>query len=152
MQNIWIFQLASAPSEGDKAKMIEELDAFMAVWKAHGAPVPGEASIRYDRFVVVRATPGHASGCSIDAMNKGVSDILGNYGLTVMGADQIFFKDAAGNIDYFDFRDAKSSILTGKLNANTIVFDSSTALKSNLEEWEVPLGKTWLGRFLPQSA
>ena len=132
--------------------MIEELDAFMAVWKAHGAPVPGEASLRYDRFVIVRATPGHASGCSIDAMNKGVSDILGHYGLIVMGADQIFFKENDGSIGFVDFRDAKSSILSGRLGANTIVFDSSMAQSGDLENWEVPLNKTWLGRFLPQSA
>lgn len=152
MQNVWIFQLASAPTAESKHKMLEELDGFMAVWKAHGAPVPGEAKLHYDRFVVVHATPGHASGCSIDAMNKGVSDILGNYGLTVLGADQIFFKQDDGSIDYVDFRDAKSSILAGKLNANTIIFDSSLGQASDLSKWEQPLSQTWLGRFLPQSA
>jgi hypothetical protein len=85
MQHIWIFQLAAAPSSTVQASIMQALDGFLAVWKAHGSPVPGKAEMRHDRFIVVMAEPGHASGCSIDAMTKGVNEILQNHQQEVLG-------------------------------------------------------------------
>ena len=98
MRHVWIFQLASAPTESQKASILPQLEAFVAIWKAHGAPVPGEVSLRHERFVVVQAEPGHASGCSIDSMNKGVHEILTAAGIEILGPERVFFREIDGSI------------------------------------------------------
>jgi hypothetical protein len=148
MRNIWIFQMAESPSQAVQFQILAELQAFMAQWKAHGTPVPGEAAIHYDRFVVVRATPGHASGCSIDAMQKGVTDILAAHQIQVLGPESIFYKDKDGGISFFDFREAKATVSSGRLDADTIIFDSTLGQTNDISRWEQPLGKTWMGKFL----
>lgn len=152
MQHIWIFQLATAPSAAAKSSILDELSSFVAVWKAHGAPVPGAVELRHDRFVIVQATPGHASGCSIDSMTKGVTDILRQHGLQVLGAERVLFRDADGSIADMDFKDARAHVASGRIHADTIVFDSTMGQSNDLNLWEVPMHKTWLGRFLPQRA
>jgi hypothetical protein len=152
MRHIWIFQLAVSPTDSQKALILPQLEAFVAVWKAHGAPVPGEVSLRHERFVVVQAEPGHASGCSIDSMNKGVNDILANAGIEVLGAERVFFRESDGSIAHIDFKEVKSAIISGRLNANSTVFDSTLSNSNDLQRWETTLDKTWMGRFLPQKA
>ncbi len=152
MRHVWIFQLASAPTESQKASILPQLEAFVAVWKAHGAPVPGEVSLRHERFVVVQAEPGHASGCSIDSMNKGVHEILTAAGIEILGPERVFFREIDGSIAHIDFKEAKPAILSGRLGANSVVFDSTLGNSNDLGRWETTLDQTWLGRFLPQQA
>jgi hypothetical protein len=152
MRHVWIFQMAAAPSAAQKASIIPQLEAFVAVWKAHGAPVPGEVSLRHEHFVIVQAEPGHASGCSIDSMNKGVNDILAQAGIEVLGPERVFFREADGGIGHIDFKEAKAAILSGRLNAGSTVFDSTLGNTNDLSRLETTLDKTWLGRFLPQKA
>lgn len=150
MQHVWIFQLALAPSDATKAAILHELDAFMAVWKAHGSPVPGKAEIKHDRFVVVVAEPGHASGCSIDSMTKGVNDILSKQGIAVLGPENVFFRENDGNLAHVDFKEIRGAVQSGRLHADTIVFDSTMGQSNDLTRWEVPLHTTWMARFVPQ--
>ena len=152
MQHVWIFQLATAPSSSAKSSILAELDAFIAVWKAHGSPVPGVSEMRYDRFVIVQAEPGHASGCSIDAMTKGVNDILARHAVATLGPERICFKEADGSIADIDFKEAKGAILSGRLQADSTIFDSTMGQSNDLGRWEVPLQASWMGRFLPQRA
>jgi hypothetical protein len=152
MQHVWVFQLDKSPSQAAKERIENQLAKYMVQWKSHGSPVPGEAEIRYDRFVLVQAEPGHASGCSIDSMNRGVSDILLAEGIEVLGPEHIFYKGNDGSINTIDFRDVKTAILDGSLNAETIIFDSSMGQSTDLRRWEVQLQDSWLGRFLPQNA
>lgn len=152
MRHVWIFQLGSEPSAAVTAQLLADLNAFVAVWKAHGTPVPGSVDIRHGRFVIIQAEPGHASGCSIDSMTKGVTEILQKAGLEVLGPERVFFKDAAGAVAHIDFKEAKAALLDGRMNAETTVFDSTLGNSNELSRWEVPSHQTWLARFIPLKA
>jgi hypothetical protein len=152
MRHIWIFQLAAEPDTITEARIQSRLDGLIDSWKAHGTPVPGQSEIRYSRFVIVQAEPGHASGCSIDSMQRGVTDILHALGHTAVGHDQVFYRAADGSIASIDFREARAAVADGRLHAGTIVFDATLGQSSDLDRWEVPLEQTWLARFLPQRA
>jgi hypothetical protein len=152
MQHTWVFQLSRALTEAEAAQVQVELDRFLAQWKSHGAPVPGTAEIPYRHFIVVQAVPGTTSGCSIDAMNKGVEGILAKTNISLLGPERVFYRNAQGNIDHVDFRSLSAAILAGHLGADTHVFDSSLGQKGDLAKWEVRLSDTWMQRFLPQKA
>ncbi len=124
----------------------------MVEWKSHGAPVPGEAEIKYDRFIVIRATPGTTSGCSIDSMNHGVDEILAKNGGELLANNFIYYRNDAGALDYVDFREVKASIESGAMHAGTIIFDSTLGQANDLERWEVKLADSWLARFMPKAS
>lgn len=148
MRHIWIFQLASTPDSGQSAILTSGLDHLMQTWKAHGSPVPGTYQVKYDRFLIVQAEPGHASGCSIDSMNRSVSEILTNANISVLGAERVLFRAHDGSISDIDFKEVKAAIQDGRLNAESIVFDGTLANSNDLAKWEVPLSQTWMARFL----
>jgi hypothetical protein len=152
MQHIWIFQLSRALTPQEKGMISQEMDRFLAQWKSHGAPVPGEASFPHDHFLIVQAVPGTTSGCSIDAMTKGVEGILSRTSVEVLGPDQVFFREKDGAIAHLDFRNIKAAVLAGRLTADSTVFDASMGQGSDLRKWEVPLSATWMSRFLLQTA
>jgi hypothetical protein len=152
MQHIWIFQLSRTLSSAEKGLISLEIDRFLAQWKSHGAPVPGTASFPHDHFIVVEAVPGTTSGCSIDAMTKGVEGILSRTSIDLLGADRVFFRDQDGKIAHLDFRDIKAAVVHGRLKSDSIVFDASMGQSNDLRKWEVPLSATWMARFLLQTA
>ena len=110
------------------------------------------ASFPHDHFLVVQAVPGTTSGCSIDAMTKGVEGILSRTSVDVLGPDQVFFREKDGTIAHLDFRNIKAAVLSGRLTADSTVFDASMGQGSDLRKWEVPLSATWMSRFLLQTA
>jgi hypothetical protein len=152
MQHTWVFQLSRALSEQEQDKVAADLDLFLAQWKSHGAPVPGVALLPYGHFIVIQAVPGTTSGCSIDAMTKGVEGILAKTNVALIGPERIFFRNTFGQIEHIDFRDLSATILAGRLDGNSVVFDSSLGQKGDLKYWEVQLQDTWMQRFIPQRA
>ena len=67
---IWIIPAAEAVPAETSARLLQQVDAFLEEWHAHGHPVVGARDWRYDQFLLVavdEASAG-ASGCSIDAM------------------------------------------------------------------------------------
>ena len=148
MRHIWIFQLASMPDAGQSAILNSGLDHLMQTWKAHGSPVPGTYQLQYGRFLIVQAEPGHASGCSIDSMNRSVAEILTNANLSVLGAERVLFRAHDGSISDIDFKEVKVAIQDGRLNADSIVFDGTLGNSNDLAKWEVTLSQTWMARFL----
>lgn len=153
MQNTWIFQLRDSLSASQQAKIEAELGPFVRdAWKAHGAPVPGELEIRYDRFVIIRAEPGSTSGCSIDSMTKTASRILEDAGAEKLEANFVFFKDENGNIEFIDFREIPLALQSGRISAETPVFQTAIQPGESFDKFEQPLKNTWMSRYLRQQA
>lgn len=151
MQHIWIFQLEAQLESAQEATVLEGLQRLVESWKAHGAPVPGQAEIRYSRFVQVQATPGTTSGCSIDSMTKGVRSLLEEHGLTLLEPNFVFYRDAEGGLVYEDFQGLSKKVREGVLGPDTVIFDTTMNQSSDLSKWEVPLKASWLKRFLPKA-
>lgn len=149
MQHIWIFQLKNALSAAEQAPLQQSLDQLTADWKAHGAPVPGQAEIRYDRFVIVQAAPGSTSGCSIDSMTRGVEALLAQRQAEVLSPNYIFYRNAEGALAQVDFREVAAAIAAGTLTADTVIYDSTLGQSHDLSRWEVKLSDSWLSRYLP---
>ena len=67
---LWVFPLSRSLSDAERTTVLAEVDAFLAQWAAHGAPLQSGRELRDDRFLLVgvdehREAP---SGCSIDAL------------------------------------------------------------------------------------
>ncbi len=150
MQHNWIFQLKTHLSRSQRAQLLRDLVVLMEEWESHGAPVPGVAEIRYDRFILVKARPGTTSGCSIDSMSQGVDKILTKNGAELLPNNFIYFRNSEGVLDYIDFRDVRGAIESGDLHPESTVYDSTFGQTNDLSRWEVSLKNCWLARFLPK--
>lgn len=152
MQHNWIFQLKASATEEQQSQIQGHLDALMASWKAHGTPVPGQAEIRHDRFIVVQATPGATSGCSIDSMTHGVEDILRAAGLELLPHGNILYRAADGSIADLNFREVGAAVREGHLQPDTLIFDATLGQVNDLSRFEVLLKDSWMSRYLPAEA
>ncbi|MEO0473676.1 MAG: hypothetical protein AAF206_28955, partial [Bacteroidota bacterium] len=106
--------------------------------------------IRHQQFVIIQSNPADArpSGCSIDSLKRGVSDILVQRGHEVVDASQVFYRNKEGAVELVDFRQVKEKVSAGDLTANSIVFDHSLSQSDDLNKWEVAMKDTWLNRYL----
>lgn len=150
MQHTWIFQLETPLNNEQTGQIQTGLNQLMESWKSHGAPVPGQAEIRHQQFVLVQAEPGANSGCSIDSMTHGVEGILGTAGVAILPNNFITFRNAVGEVDKVDFREVKSAIADGVLSPETTIFDASLQ-EGSLDGFEKKLSESWLARFLPRT-
>lgn len=152
MQNTWIFQLERPLSEEQKTKLENGLGKFVREgWKAHGAPVPGNMEIRYDRFLIIQAEPGSTSGCSIDSMTKKAKEWMHKVEIHAMEAQYVFYKDDEGEIQYLDFRELPVALELGHLGPDSTVFHTHIQPGETLETFEQPLKETWMKRYLTAS-
>ena len=67
---LWVFPLSRDLAEDERAQVLGEVDAFLAQWAAHGAPLQSGRELRDGRFLLVGVDEDAEapSGCSIDAL------------------------------------------------------------------------------------
>jgi hypothetical protein len=138
---IWIFPASRRLSPSESAELLATMDAYLADWKAHGAPVQAARELRYDQFLVVAADPDVASpgGCSIDDLTRAIKSLSAKFGVDFFGAMKVFYKE--GDEVHVTTRSGFKSI--GE--PETIVFDNSITTLAELgaEKWELPASESW---------
>lgn len=131
---VWVFG-AVEPIEPVAAEgLLASLSQLLKGWSAHGAPVLGAATILEGRFVVTGAGPelAQVSGCSIDALFRGVREACAQAGLTMSDPSQVFFR-AAGRIVSCSRAEFQQLVRAGEVTANTEVFDLTVSTKLALK-------------------
>lgn len=147
----WIFSLAEPVTDSVASDLNRDFAAFQAQWKSHGTPVTGLITLHHQRFVIIQSKDDESrpSGCSIDGLRRGVTGILQHHNLEWLEGGEVFYRDAAGEIQVVHFQKIQSLVADGRLLPETIVFDHSLSNSDDLSLWEVPMNQTWMKRFLP---
>lgn len=148
-QYTWFFSLKDSLSPAAKAQLQASIDAFLAQWKTHGVPVDGLVRIAHDRFVIVQSNPseGRPSGCSIDSLKRGMTQVLQQNEVETVDAAHVYYRQG-DQIQYTHFKEISQQIAQGILKEGDIVFDHSLGQSDDLTQWEKPLQDTWLKRYL----
>src|SRR5438046_7793258 len=92
---LWIFA-AERPLVGADAKtLLEQVDAFVSGWKAHGAPLTAARDWRYDRFLLVAVDEqaAGASGCSIDALTHSLKQLESTLGVALLDSAPVYYRE-----------------------------------------------------------
>jgi hypothetical protein len=131
---VWVFGSDRELDPKESAMLLEEVDRFLAQWKAHGAPLTGGRDWKFNRFLTIavdQSTAG-ASGCSIDGLFRALKALEPRLGASLLTSGCVYFRDAGGNIVCIA-RDQFSALgAAGKVSANTEVFDPTV---TSLGEW-----------------
>lgn len=142
---VWVYQANRFLTERELDEIKEDLKAFLSDWNAHGSRLNADASLVYNRFVVlmVDESQAMASGCSIDKSVQLVKSWEQKYGLDFFDRMQILYKEG-GEIKeqrMHDFWAMRKALL---INDDTIVFNNLVGNKGEFENsWEVPFKDSW---------
>ena len=146
---IWIFAADRQLTPSESTELSSIVDVYLADWKAHGAPVQAARDIRYNQFLIIAADPQVTapSGCSIDDMTRAIKSLSAKFSVDFFTAMKVFYRDG-DSIVTTDRPGFKSLARTGVVAPDTIVFDNSITMLSELRDgkWELAAGETWVAR------
>ena len=149
---VWIFGSDRELSgEGTKA-LLEAVDAHLAEWKAHGAPLTVAREWRDGRFLAVAVDQGNvgASGCSIDGLFRVLQDIERQVGASLVGGGRVFYRDAHSAVQSASRAEVGALVASGAVGKDTVVFDTSlTDLGTFRACFERRAKDSWVKDLLP---
>ncbi len=144
---LWVFAAAAPLSDAQSTTLLREVDAFLASWAAHGAPLRAARDWRDDRFLAVavdQSTAG-ASGCSIDGLFRRLQGIEPSLGTTLLGgASRVYWRDGAGAVQTGARGDAKAQAAAGAWGVDSPVFDLGVTTAGDWRtRFERPARESW---------
>lgn len=149
---VWVFGSDQPLDERQRARLLGAVDAYLAQWKAHGAPLTCARSWRDDRFLTVGVDQrsAGASGCSIDALFRVLQELEQALGASLVGGGRVFWRDRDGEVRSADRGDFMELAERGEIRRDTLVFDLTvTSLRDRRERFERPAAESWHGQLLP---
>ncbi|MEX2180289.1 MAG: hypothetical protein WD801_16360 [Gemmatimonadaceae bacterium] len=155
LARVWIFASDRPLHDTESAALLAEVDAFLAQWKAHGAPLRSARDWRDARFLVIGVDPTaeQASGCSIDVLFRGLQSLERSLGTSLVGGGRVFYKDAAGAPRMAPRKDVPGLFATGAMSGDTIVFDTSITNAADFRDrFEQPAKESWVGKLVATAA
>lgn len=143
---VWIFA-SDRPLRGpESARLLTEVDEFLARWQAHGAPLRSARDWRDDHFLVIGVDPSveQASGCSIDGLFRGLQALERALDTRLVAGGRVFYRDETGSPRVVARPEANRYI-----DAETPVFDIAiTDAGSYRDRFERPAAATWVAALL----
>jgi len=141
---VWVFGISPALSDEQGALLLRHVDAFLAEWAAHGAPIRSARELRDGAFLIVAADEtSETSGCSIDRLFGTLKSLERQFGVAILDANRIFFRDN-GNVRAVpraEFRNAAS--------LDSIVFDVTAERLAQIRGgFEKRAAESWHARLL----
>ena len=147
---IWIFGITPALDTSAIETTLRHVDAFLDQWAAHRVPVVSGRELRDGSLLIVAAEKdSETSGCSIDAMFGTMRQLEQEFGVQMLDANRVFYRDANGNV---------ASVARGEFrnvaNEETIVFDTTAQRLADIRSgaWERRAADSWHAALLRRSA
>jgi hypothetical protein len=149
---VWVFASDRALTGDDAGALLDQVDGFLAQWKAHGAPLRCAREWRDDHFLAIGVDPTveQASGCSIDGMFRGLRSMEDVLGTRLVAGGRVFYRDPCGRPRMAERRDVTTLAERGELDRGTRVFDTSVTSAADWRgRFERPASDSWVASLLP---
>jgi hypothetical protein len=151
---VWVYQSNRPWQAPAEAQLARTLTAFCETWAAHGAPLRASFQALHRQFIVLAAdeTAQHASGCSIDASVQILKQVQQPLGIDLFDRRQAAFL-IDGQVVLYPIDQVAKQIASGALQESTLYFNNVVPDVGTWKtEWLLPLGRSWLQRFMPKPA
>ena len=146
---LWIFAAERPLTATERARVLDETDAFIDQWMAHGVPLTAARDVRYDQFVLVGVDERAAgvSGCSIDALVRRMQQLERVLGLELVNNSPVLYREGESVVRVPRDRFAELAA-SGTVGPNTKVFDNTLTRVGDLlaGKWEVKAAEAWHAR------
>ena len=147
----WVCGATPALDTGTAERLLADVDAHLADWKAHGEPLTVARTLVEGRFLVVavdQRTAG-ASGCSIDGLFRTLQRAESGYGVSLVAGGRIFWRDTSGVVQGGGRDDFREAAALGTVTRDSSVFDTTVSTLGTLrQEFERPAARSWHAQLL----
>ena len=147
---VWVYQSNREFSDNELDIICAKIEGFIPEWKRHGEGLKASYQIKYNQFIILAVDEdfNEVSGCAIDSSVNLMKQFEKAFDLDLTNKLNISFKDN-NNVNIVSLADFQKFIKSGKINAETVVFNNMVKTKNELEQkWEVTADKSWHQRFL----
>ena len=156
---IWLFAADRALTPDEQAALLDRLRPFIAAWKSHGRPVPGDVGILFDRVLVVGAHLSEddfnagVSGCGIDSLTHAVESTAAKLGFDWAGALDVLYYDVDGTLQTVSRSEFRRLAEEGAVTSDTLVLDLTTTSAGELRTHEIQrrVADSWHGGLIPRA-
>ncbi|HZY80431.1 MAG TPA: hypothetical protein VFE50_12975 [Cyclobacteriaceae bacterium] len=151
---IWIYQANRKLTNDEKIQAATALQVFCASWSAHQQALKTSYSIEHDQFIILATDEDYhqPSGCSIDSSVHALKHLQNDLGIDLFDRTMVAFF-VNGDVVTLPLARLKGAFESGELGADTITFDNLVPSRGDLaHRWKTPVEKTWLVKYLPNSA
>jgi hypothetical protein len=149
MNKVWTFLIGQQPANDLLEQLTGETKAFVKGWTAHDHQLTASVEIFKNRIIIIKVDESNygASGCSIDKLTRFIKELEKKHGISLLNRmlvaykkdDEIFTAPASSTGDLLS---------KGTINENSIVYDTAVSNEEELKNWEQPLKRTWLKKYL----
>jgi hypothetical protein len=149
---VWVFGSDQPLTEEATTTLMKGVEAHLANWKAHGAPLTVGSQLRDKRFLVVavdQSTAG-ATGCSIDGLFRVLQGLEKQVGTSMVGGGRVFYRGEAGTVQSASRDEIPALAQSGAITKDTVVFDTTiTDLGAFRSGFEKRAKESWIRELMP---
>ncbi len=146
-QKIWVFLLESEVEKVVSDNITVDINAFLGIWDAHGAPVMGQLEILNNMILVISLASKEVipSGCSKDKLDKSVREICKKHGVPVLDESNLVIKKEDFTLEVLKRAELKRRLNAGELKRDSLILDYSCLgnRDTNLNNIFRPIEETW---------
>ena len=149
---VWIYQANRPLTAPEIMSTLPGLARFAEEWTSHGRTLHASAEFLHQQFLVIGLDEGiaGASGCSIDASVRFVTQLENQLGVELLEKSQLAFFQL-GQVQLLKRGELKAAVAAGTIVPDTFYFDNTLPTKGELDtNWPRPAGQTWLSRYFGQ--
>lgn len=145
---VWIYQSSRLFSTSEVPQIEEMLSDFVDIWKTHGTPVKGYATLLFGQFIMLMAdeTVASVGGCSTDSSVQVIKQIEEKFAVEMFNRQTLAFvvKDTIQTIPLAQLNYALEN---GFITPDTIYFNNTVLDKASfLAKWMIPVKNSWLAK------
>jgi hypothetical protein len=151
---VWIYQANRPLSKTEQDELMNVLHTFCESWATHGQPMKASARLEFDQFIVLVADEDfqQPSGCSIDSSVRSLKEWQVGRNVDLFDRTSVPVLEG-GQIRTLPLSRLKSQIAEGLIAGSTLTLDNLVPSKGDWQlRWKTPIEKTWLAKYLPESA
>jgi hypothetical protein len=146
---LWIFPASRPLTDGERARVLGEADAFIDQWTAHGVPLNAARDVRHDQFILVGVDEraAGASGCSVDALVRRMSQLQTALGVELTNNAPVLYR-LGDRIERVPREQFARLAANGDVNLDTVVFDNTVTSVGQVRagRWELRAADAWHAR------
>lgn len=146
---MWIFAADRPLGNGERGRLLEQVDGFLEQWQAHGAPLTAARDLQYDQFLFVAVDEAAAgvSGCSIDALVHGLRALEAELGTRLIDHSPVLYREN-GEIRRVSRAGFAELAKAGSVNLETTVFNNTLTSVGQVRggSWEGSAADSWHAR------
>jgi len=149
MNKAWEYIISKQLTNEQVQSMKEKGVAFVKGWTAHENQLDASFDIYKNRIIIVKVNENiySASGCSIDKLTRFIKELESKFSIELLNRLLVAYKKN-DTIEVVHSSKIKDLLNSGDINENTIIYNTSAATETELNNWEQPLKNTWLSKYL----